>query len=64
MEGEMVALHFRIDPPQMRVILAKGGEIHLAGQCGVNRDGPQSGPGLEPITQSSARGRRVAGVIL
>jgi hypothetical protein len=33
MESEVVASHFRIDPPQMGMLLADRREIHLSGKC-------------------------------
>lgn len=54
MERQMVADDFWIDPVQVGMELAHGCEINLAGQCGVDGDGSQGGPGPQPIFQRGA----------
>ena len=62
-EGEVVADDFRIDPCQVGAGADDCGEIHLAGERGIDRDGAQRWVGEQPILQGGA-GRGGAGVVL
>ena len=55
-ESEVVADDFRIDPGEVGAGEDDCGEIHLAGERGIDRDGAQRGVGEQPFLQGGASG--------